>query len=250
MTDTMPTTEWTTAIMPDGHLVTDVDGANVLIDTGSPATFGRRSSVLRLAEQSVAVREAPAGLEFGRLSRLIGERIDVLLGMDALQSVGFVLRQGREPQISFFWSGGRTARPRALDADCAIELPLRRRAGVPVGSVTFPMAAGRAEAVIDTGAAVSFATRAWLQAMGAPSGTRHDWYLTGAGLEEFDSPTWDVEVGVGGHTQTHRFAVMPDAIAGLLQWIGVTFIIGTDLVRDPALAEVVFAPHRIAMRVR
>jgi hypothetical protein len=65
------------------HLVADIHGCRALIDTGSPASFGR--SGVTLCGESRSVPDQWAGRDVDELSEYVGGRLDVLLGWDILR---------------------------------------------------------------------------------------------------------------------------------------------------------------------
>lgn len=67
----------------DGHLITMIDGKRVLVDTGSPANIGEVPN-FSLNGQHVQLQRTYQGADIAGLSKLLGFKIDILLGCDCL----------------------------------------------------------------------------------------------------------------------------------------------------------------------
>ena len=89
-------------------------------------------------------------------------------------------------------------------------------------------ARGLVEAVIDTGAAISLAPRAWLEThAGQPVEHCREFHLSTSGWVEFDTPLYPVVVEIDGQPRTLRMGRVPDDFAAtMLEVAGTAFLWG------------------------
>lgn len=73
-----------------GRLAFDVEGHSVLLYTGSPVSIGNRDH-WRLLGRSIMLHLEYNGLTTDIISKILGVRIDVILGMDALQNLNIMI---------------------------------------------------------------------------------------------------------------------------------------------------------------
>eukprot|EP01012_Entosiphon_sulcatum_P007038 TRINITY_DN13490_c0_g1_i1.p1 TRINITY_DN13490_c0_g1~~TRINITY_DN13490_c0_g1_i1.p1 ORF type:complete len:304 (+),score=44.83 TRINITY_DN13490_c0_g1_i1:106-1017(+) len=174
----------------DGHIMTQIDGCEVLVDTGAPASAGVRpltepptagddgalSAVLslcggkgdkgrkkqgkmelRIGENSYALGDNYQGVRPEKLSEFIGRKVDVLLGMDVLARYTFVVDPDRG-RLSLLPPNAVTEQPAGRKR---VVLPVRGLMGLPVVTVSVPgdAAGGGARQVpvfFDTGAKLGY----------------------------------------------------------------------------------------------
>ena len=131
-----------------GHLVVVLDGARLLVDTGSPVSFGLGRDITLGTRRFTIPAVASLGgqrLDQAAIRPLVGDEVDGLLGMDILgqHCWRFSVREGlvavsEVPPVA----GG-------------LVVPLDLRVGYP----RFPAsdeAVGRGQALLDTGAHLSY----------------------------------------------------------------------------------------------
>jgi len=75
---------------PDRHLVIEVEGQQLLMDSGSPASVGSLSAWTSIGQTYPLIREY-LGITTKFLSWQIGSNIDILLGSDILQTIPFII---------------------------------------------------------------------------------------------------------------------------------------------------------------
>jgi hypothetical protein len=220
------------ACLPDGHIVVRCGDRNVLIDSGSPTTLGRTTTVFTFGRTPVQPAVWP-GVDFDDVSRLVGVPLDAIVGNDVLAQHSFTLVQ--EPSPVFHLgatpldsASSRTMRP--------ITFPFVRRMTLPVCEMRIGPAGELVEAVIDTGAVISLAPEAWLDAhAGPPVGQRHEFHLSAEGWVEFDTPLYLVPAEIDGQRRTLRVGRVPDRFASMLEAVaGTPFLVGTDLLLQGA----------------
>jgi hypothetical protein len=198
------------------HLVVVVGGLTALLDTGSPASIGRRG-VLRLADRSwEPAADSPV---LAQISAWLDRQVDWLVGVDILSTMP-VLVDGRARCVTF----GAKSRERG-----GVELALDLRYAVP--EVTIRHADGTADAFLDTGARVSYAAPGAVQGR-QPDSSETDFYpLVGP----FTTPVYRLDVSVGGRPFRGRFGVLPAQLASVLHLIGERWILGTEYFWDRRL---------------
>lgn len=193
----------------------------VLLDTGSPATVGRRGP-LTLCDRTIAPADGPSAV-LDQVSEEIGRDVDWLVGMDVL---------GAQPVLFDKSGGGVSFGPRAAEGE-GTALPLGLRFGLPEIALGYRGASVRA--ILDTGAPVSYATPAAFAGL-APAGTASDFHpLAGT----FTTPVYALEIDVGGRPFPGRFGVLPSQLASLAHVMGDRWILGTEY----------FAGRRVVMDV-
>lgn len=203
-----------------GHLVTEIGARRVLIDTGSPFTFGRGGE-LEVGGRTVGVGEGIPEVDIGIIHEHVDPSIDVVLGTDVLRTLPVLLdlpggaaRIGGEPELD----GAR------------VETQLRM--GVPV----VPLLYGRrtVPAVLDTGAPVSYMDPT-IPGRREPDGEAEDFYpLVGT----FTTKLYRASVSCGGRTVDTEFGVLPPMLSSAMGLLGARWILGTAFFRaGPVLLE-------------
>src|SRR5262245_65608429 len=194
-------------LLPEQHIVVRCGDRNVLIDTGSPVTLGRTPTAIQLGD--VLVRPMVwRSFDFDGLSRLVGVSIDAIVGNDTLAEQSFTLALGPQPVCHF---GVGDLDPESSERTRHITFPFRRRGTLPVGELRLGPDREVVQAIIDTGAVISLAPRAWLDAhAGQLIDHRHEFHLSADGWLEFDTPLYLVPVEVNGQRLALRVGRVPD----------------------------------------
>jgi len=192
------------------HLVIVAGGVTALLDTGSPASIGRRVS-LRLAGRTWEPAAAASPL-LEQISAWIGRRVDWVVGIDILATVP-VLVDGPARRVTF----GATPNGRG-----AVQLALDLRYAIPEVAIRHGEAA--AAAFLDTGAPVSYAAPVAVRGR-QPDSSETDFYPP---VGPFTTPLYRLDISVGGRPFSGRFGVLPAQLASVLQLIGERWILGSD----------------------
>lgn len=197
-----------------GHMVAAIDGGLWVLDTGSPASFGRQP-MLRIAGDSIPVASAYMGLDADTLSRLIGGEVAGLVGTDVLNRFDVVF----------------DARPECMQLHCHAEelelagkvLPLDSVLGVPLVQVRID---GELHSMFfDTGASISYFQGDGLDQH--PSlGVVSDFY---PGVGSFQTGTWRLPVQVGEQALSLRAGQLPGLLGMTLALAGAAGIVGNEL---------------------
>lgn len=204
-----------------GHVVAGLDGRRILVDTGSPVTFGRGDH-LRLGDGAHPIASGVLGFTVETASEHIRKLpgvtpdfdVDVLLGTDLLWGhrlhLDFPTRMLRIAPVP----------PREGAATC----PARSRFLVEELTV------GRAGvlALVDTGAPVSYLSTQHTD--GIPvSGWARDFFHGGG---DFQVPLRVLPARFRGREVAVRFAEPPVSVWMAMRLLGVQAIVGTDLLEQ------------------
>lgn len=179
--------------MIDGHPLVELPGGLAVIDTGSPFTLPAPEIV----------------------SRLLGRRVRWIMGNDRLMDTPVLLDllTGNYAEDAEVPPGSRL-------------LALEPFSGVYRVCLDFN---GRVvRAVLDSGAKLSYVDPRAVAGM-TPNGFLTDFFPL---IGEFQVPTFDLTVGVGGRQITSRFGVLPESLQSRLALVGLNgWILGSDFFR-------------------
>jgi hypothetical protein len=212
----------------DNHVLLDL-GCRVLLDTGAPRSFGRVGS-LRVPWLERAIElpaRDPLGREVTQVAAAMREvglpdspDLDVLLGCDLLAGQRLELDWPRR-----VLSLG--PRPAGLEP--------RTRAGLPTTVLTI---SGRAaEAVVDTGARLSYVRRG-IVPDAVPRATKRDFNFLRGTREDLDVPLVDCTVTLDGVQLEARIGLATGAVHAALGAAGLDAIVGVDLMRHTRLTTI------------
>jgi Ca-activated chloride channel family protein len=197
-------------------------GRQVVLDTGSPVSFGR--GPLQVLGQ---VHDLPP--QFGPftiddIGRALNGPIDALVGGDILSGCQWLLDT----------QGGRLLAVRGELACDGITLRTPTVAGVPTASVAFDGRDGRA--VLATGARISYADAAFLalgQSHGLgqsqvrqPVGRMRDFHPM---LGAFETDVFELPAAIAGQRFTARVGVLPPGLQQAIALTGAHWIVGMDV---------------------
>jgi Ca-activated chloride channel family protein len=205
-----------------GHPVADIGGVRCLIDTGSPATFGR--SGFRVLGDDHRPDAGLGGVNADEISRLVGTRVDVLVGMDVLARYPWVLD----------WDRARVSFLRTPEGVFGRRVPAALRHGVPTIEIDatdrrHPGAAGAGTrlAFVDTSAKLSYMDPDDLGGARA-CGEEQDFFpLVG----QFRVPVYRRTITLAGEPFRGTFGILPDAMGMILGMAGVKWILGSEVLR-------------------
>ncbi len=204
------------------HAVIPMDGLRVCLDTGSPFTFKHPQgpSQVRLMDRDLTLPELPGPRgAMEAADRLLGFQFDVLMGMDLMSGLSWRLD----------WHTGKAEAAPALPDEAGttwLDLP-PILPGLAVACPSFRVNHGAEVALLDTGAHLSYCV-GQLPATARQVGQTQD-FNPHLGL--FDTPVWEDELEIGGHTVPVRFGRLPQQGAMMLQAMGASWILGSDLLR-------------------
>lgn len=214
-----------------GHIVAAIDGRRVLVDTGSPVSFGRGDH-LRLGDGIHPIATGVLGFTVEtaaeHIRRLPGVApdfgVDVLLGTDVLRGhqllLDFPARTLRiAPTMPREGTDGGSGRARFLIEDLG------------VGGSALP-------ALVDTGAPISYLSTQHTE--GIPvSGWARDFFHGGG---DFQVPLRVVPALFRGREVEVGFADPPVSVWMAMRLLGIQAIVGTDLLEQLGSVTLDLAP--------
>jgi hypothetical protein len=196
----------------DGHVLTEIDGHSVLLDTGSPGSFGSVPEITLLGRR-FEIEPSYMGLTVDVLRQHVSSPVDVLVGTDVLRD--FVFRI--DPDGGFVEWSREPLRP------AEGRVPVMLVMGVP--AIDVEVAGRSTRAFLDTGAPLSYIpsdVAAGLEEIGSAS----DFY---PGFGSIETPTYRVELALGGPTFEATVGVLPSLLEFTLGMTGIKAIVGSAI---------------------
>ncbi len=207
-------------IWNEGVLVFDIEGRQVIMDTGSPATIGTDVNLCDRTAKASSLLLSMVG------ERFLPEWADGLLGLDFINT--FTTTVDAETMTVTFDEGD------VVPAGTAVDLLPAFYQGAPFIPVEL---GGRSlRAFVDTGSTISYIDGELL-ANGPPVGEWSDSHpLVGA----FQTPVHRLPVTIGGtESMDLEFGEIPDLLGLGIQAMGADILVGSELLRR---RRVTFAP--------
>jgi len=196
----------------DGHIMFEVDGKKVLLDTGSPVSLGS-CGTLEIDGSVYEVQDSCMTLPWNDLRMLIGIDVDALLGMDVISEFDLTLNPV-DSQVTF-------DRENRLEDRESVQL--RLFAEIPVLEVKIQ---GRPVKVFfDTGARLSYIDRTLTWA-GECLGHEFDFHPS---MGRFETQTFMTTVEIDGYEAELKTGVLPESLRRKLIVLGIKGILGTTL---------------------
>ncbi len=196
----------------NGHLIAEIEGQSILVDTGIPISLGTKPEFYFLNEVHTLSTDY-MGVTLTSIEKLVGTRIDVLLGMDILKKYYVTLELNRN-RIEF------SSEKRMNLSDC---IPMSNFMGVPMIKAYFDNAP--VDMFLDTGAKLSYIKKE-IASKYKPVGTEKDFYPS---MGEFETPVYEIAFMLGLEQITLRFGVLPALLESTLLVTGKAGIIGAEL---------------------
>ncbi len=203
------------------HPVITVNGCRICLDTGSPFTFKHPlgPDSLRIFGQESRLPEIPASrsqMEAG--SEMLGFHFDVLLGMDVMAPLAWRLD----------WAAGTAeAAPTLPNEENTTWLPMPPSLGMAMSCPSCRVNEGQEVALFDTGAQLSYRLGT-IPGTAREAGEAQDFNPQ---LGFFETTVWEDDLTIGGHTIPVRFGQLPRMGAVMLEAMGVSWLLGSDLLR-------------------
>ena len=199
----------------DGHLIIEVDGMKVLVDTGSPATISKQST-LGFMGVEYPCQSAFGGLDTAGLSQLLHYDIDALMGLDILGNY-YVMTDYRQRKITF------STEPIPFEAEHS--LPFNRGMMDEMLIVAVTVKGQTLLMPLDTGAKISYIDESLTEGETMLE-MRDDFYpMIGA----FQTPVYQMDATVAGSTFPVTFGVLPKMLSMALGLANLKGILGFDL---------------------
>jgi Ca-activated chloride channel family protein len=198
----------------NGHLITQIENQQVLIDTGIPVSMGRKSEWYFMHAVH-PLSESYLGVTLEQISDLVGAPADILMGSDILKKYSILFGLERE-RVSFS--------PRPLLRN-RYQFPLSFLMGVP--GVHVDVFDQPCEMYLDTGAKLSYVSSELAKGLKS-TGKEKDFY---PGLGEFETEVYVVDFSLGDLVFTLRCGVLPSILETALKVSSKQGIIGVEFFR-------------------
>lgn len=196
----------------EGHLLIRDNENIILVDTGSPVTMHKESTLSFLGREHRVLNK---GVDY--LSRLAGVEFTTLMGMDILSQYRVVFDYENE-EITFL-----THDEAGLEG---VEMALPSLMGMIL--VNMQIAGRQCLMALDTGAPVSYLDDSITRGM-QPVGEKEDFHPMAG---RYVTPVYELEAEVGGKTFSATFGNLPTVMALQLKLLGVDGVIGYDFFKS------------------
>lgn len=207
--------------LDQGHPFVSIDGADWLLVTGAPSSFGNRA-VLVMGKETIPIANQYMGLTAETLSSYVGRETAGIIGCDIIN---------RHEVCMDVPAGSITFSSEALPLT-ALTLPVKNFMGVPIIQVTTGELERTMALFFDTGAQISYLPARELQ--GLPSeGDIEDFY---PGFGTFTTATYRVPLSLGGRQTSLRCGCLPDMLAMTLGLAGTQGILGNEILLQQAVS--------------
>jgi hypothetical protein len=193
------------------HLIAEVGGRQVLVDTGSPTTMGEPGpTFVGKTDQA----DPSASVDLNWISQQVGTRVDAILGMDILGGESFFV-DFEKSEIRF---GCRPRQP----GDAVF--PITETVGnVPV--ISLPVGDISIRAFVDTGAPLSYLNSSLVAGFSITRVAR-DFHPS---MGEFETPVYRVPYRVYNRNRIAEWGVLPQRFEQLMLGSRIQGIVGISL---------------------
>ena len=203
----------------NGYLIARIDDKAVLIDTGAPVSVGHGEQWYFLNKVHQPGKDY-LGVTTEYLTKMVGHRVDLLLGMDILGEFHVTIDLARNhlriSPVSMLQGGTR--------------LHLGTMQGVPVCKGRLD--GQELQLFVDTGSKLSYLEHKLVQQF-TPAGREKDFY-PGAG--EFETDIYEVSMQIGKEQVRLRCGVLPALLEKAVLLTGTRGILGAELFRNHVVA--------------
>lgn len=196
----------------NGHLISEIERQSILIDTGIPISLGK-SPEFYFLNLIHPLSGDYMGVSMDYLEKMVGTRIDVLLGMDILKKYFLTLAL---PQHRLMISS-QPAFP-SLE-----RIPMTSLMGVPI--IKVGVDGKEHEVFVDTGSRLSYIKKE-IAGKYLPIGKERDFY---PGMGEFETPVYEVPFQLGNQKLNLRCGVLPALLEATVLVTGKSGIIGSEI---------------------
>jgi Ca-activated chloride channel homolog len=201
-------------MMADGHLIVEVDGLRLLVDSGVPTSIGMYE--ISICGQPYQVDGSFMGVSIHSLRQFIDTPLDGVIGMDILKD-WFVELNVKKNLM-------RISGDPLLQRHGSTMKPLNYIMGVPV--INIQLAGQNRSMFFDTGAKLSYIHES-LSIRNASEGRVEDFY---PGLGRFVTDTYKMVAELNQSEQlTCHFGILPEVLQDTLMVMGVQGIVGCSV---------------------
>jgi len=196
-----------------GHIVAEINGVNVLLDTGSPLSFGDCGSLV-LTGNEHRISRGSVGVSIDHIREFVGADVGAILGGDLLAGA----------RVEICWYERQVVfSDKQDDMQPSLSTHMALLMGVPV--VEIGMSGTRGTAFVDTGATLSYVVTEHTNGLKS-SGREHDFHPS---IGEFDTEVFELALELCGVEFQLRVGTLPLQLALLLNLTGTSAILGNDL---------------------
>lgn len=195
----------------NGHLFTEIEGQSILIDTGIPISLGKTPEIYFLNMVHPLSRDY-MGVTLESIEKLVGSRIDMLMGMDILKKyyVTLALKQHRLMISSQF------------DFPSRERIQMNSLIGVPI--IKIGVDGKDQEVFLDTGAKLSYIKKE-IAMKYSTVGKERDFY---PGMGEFETQVYEIPFQLGTQKFNLKCGVLPSLLETTVLVTGKSGIIGSE----------------------
>ena len=196
-----------------GHLIFEYNGLRVLVDTGSPITFGRDKEFEFMGKHCSCQTEF-SGKTISDIASMMGYDVDVLMGLDLITQ--FRMKTDyQKKEITF------STEEIPFESQCSIPITLENG----VVCVNLDVEGQSVKLALDTGAWISYIDKKFTE--GKPvSETKEDFSPL---IGQFSTPIYSMQVSAANQTFPVNFGNLPSQMATMLKLMGIYGVIGFDL---------------------
>jgi len=196
----------------DNHIIIELDGKNILIDTGAPHSFGETSEI-KILGKIYNLADNYLGLTTNELGEYIGADIDIVLGGDVLSKIYFLV--DFQANMLYMDRFPVTLDGRAITVSMFMNIPI----------IQFEINGQQIRAFLDTGAKISYLDPQ-ITANYPSTGTETDFY---PGVGQFSTATYEIPVTLNNCECSLVFGNLPELLQMSLMMANTRAILGNDL---------------------
>lgn len=197
----------------DSHLIFNIDGQKVLVDTGSPVTISR-SDHFMFMDQEYNCTTSLMGHDISSISEMMGYDIDVLMGMDVI---------GKYEMLTDYKSAKVTFSSEEIPFEPIGTTPIMREMGAVC--VILRVKGQDVKLALDTGARISYIAESYTLDE-TEIEVREDF---NPAIGRYKTPIYAMEASIDGRSFPVNFGKLPSKLAVMLQMMGIEGAIGYDL---------------------
>ena len=198
----------------NNHIILNVNGMRVLVDTGSPTSIA--SAPFSFMGKEYELPKSIMGIDTSKISSMSGFKIDVLLGNDILSKYEIRIRLAE----SAFDIGDEVPLG-SVSSDMSTEL------GIPI--IPIVINNNPVNAILDTGAHLSYIDPSFVTGRESFE-SKNDFYPT---VGRFSVPIYKMPTRIGNYSREIEFGTLPESLQStfgiIARMSNVKAIIGTQL---------------------
>jgi hypothetical protein len=203
----------------DGHVIININNLNYIVDTGSPLSFGRGTSII-INEKTFPINSIGlGGLTADSISKLSQIEVDGLIGMDIIKNFDVRFNQN---EIIF-------SNTPIVYTDTAIKFPIIDTC-MEVPIIMLNINNENRRIFFDTGAKLSYLSEDLL--IGTPIDEMEDFHPS---IGTFKTNIYQIDVIINNKIQKFIFGLLPSSIQILLEMGQTKGVIGTQLLQKYSL---------------